>query len=229
MNRRGFTLIELLVVIAIIAILAAILFPVFARAREKARQTSCLANVKQIGLGMLMYAQDYDESMPRGSAVTWNPTSPNSHMMGIMPYVKNIQIFSCPSLPNAYGLTNNFVVPGQYYPASYGFNYCLPAAMAQITAPAEMVYAMDCRNPWVDSQQSIWERLDGKGVGIYTVNGAVQAGQATNWHNEGINVGFCDGHGKWTKLAGLKWNQFYVATNPTYNASIDSGIPAGNP
>ncbi|MFO8079838.1 MAG: prepilin-type N-terminal cleavage/methylation domain-containing protein, partial [Armatimonadota bacterium] len=60
-HRRGFTLIELLVVIAIIAILAAILFPVFARAREKARQTSCLSNLKQLGLGMQMYAQDYDE------------------------------------------------------------------------------------------------------------------------------------------------------------------------
>jgi prepilin-type N-terminal cleavage/methylation domain-containing protein len=65
MKRRGFTLIELLVVIAIIAILAAILFPVFARAREKARQTSCLSNVKQLSLGMLMYTQDYDERLPR--------------------------------------------------------------------------------------------------------------------------------------------------------------------
>ena len=64
--RKGFTLIELLVVIAIIAILAAILFPVFAKAREKARQTSCLSNVKQIALGMLMYAQDYDERLCAG-------------------------------------------------------------------------------------------------------------------------------------------------------------------
>ncbi len=68
--RRGFTLIELLVVIAIIAILAAILFPVFARAREKARQTSCLSNLKQIGLGLLMYAQDYDEVLPRSAQYT---------------------------------------------------------------------------------------------------------------------------------------------------------------
>jgi prepilin-type N-terminal cleavage/methylation domain-containing protein len=66
MKTRGFTLIELLVVIAIIAILAAILFPVFARAREKARQTSCLSNVKQLTLGILMYAQDYDERLPFG-------------------------------------------------------------------------------------------------------------------------------------------------------------------
>ena len=62
--RRGFTLIELLVVIAIIAILAAILFPVFAQAREKARQTACVSNMKQIGIGVTMYAQDYDEKMP---------------------------------------------------------------------------------------------------------------------------------------------------------------------
>ena len=104
-GRSGFTLIELLVVIAIIAILAAILFPVFAQAREKARATSCLSNQKQIGTGIAMYVQDYDEVYPQayyyknntavsnggsaGGYVTWTVTT--------MPYLKNHQVFVCPS------------------------------------------------------------------------------------------------------------------------------------
>lgn len=72
MKEKGFTLIELLVVIAIIAILAAILFPVFARAREKARQTSCLSNLKQLALGVLMYTQDYDEILPTADCQGWD-------------------------------------------------------------------------------------------------------------------------------------------------------------
>ena len=94
MHKRGFTLIELLVVIAIIAILAAILFPVFARAREKARQTSCLSNLKQLGLAWTMYAQDYDEQFPFDAYIG------NPHPMlctGLYPYVKNRNIFYCPS------------------------------------------------------------------------------------------------------------------------------------
>src|SRR5512144_498244 len=83
LKRRGFTLIELLVVIAIIAILAAILFPVFAQAREKARQISCLSNIKQIGLGVLMYAQDYDETYP----FAWGQTG--AWYESVDPYIKN--------------------------------------------------------------------------------------------------------------------------------------------
>ncbi len=115
MRRTGFTLIELLVVIAIIAILAAILFPVFAQAREKARQTACLSNSKQIGLGIQMYLNDWDETFPRNDdciAPNRIPYQPNAvgcsgpygqrvnhykWQYWIYPYVKNIDIFFCPS------------------------------------------------------------------------------------------------------------------------------------
>jgi prepilin-type N-terminal cleavage/methylation domain-containing protein/prepilin-type processing-associated H-X9-DG protein len=103
MKRQGFTLIELLVVIAIIAILAAILFPVFARAREKARQASCSSNLKQIALAVLMYNQDYDEKCPlsvpgcvRTFPVAGSP-QPYQWWMTTYPYIKNGGIFSCPS------------------------------------------------------------------------------------------------------------------------------------
>ncbi len=98
--RRGFTLIELLVVIAIIAILAAILFPVFARAREKARQASCQSNLKQIGLAFLMYIQDYDEKIPCCITQCWggfDDLSKISVVTRIYPYVKNAALFDCPS------------------------------------------------------------------------------------------------------------------------------------
>lgn len=96
--RKGFTLIELLVVIAIIAILAAILFPVFARAREAARQSACTNNGKQIALGVLMYAQDYDETLPRAYTATGGPTGGTRDWASdTTPYIKNIDVFVCPS------------------------------------------------------------------------------------------------------------------------------------
>ncbi|HVK06028.1 MAG TPA: DUF1559 domain-containing protein [Armatimonadaceae bacterium] len=95
---RAFTLIELLVVIAIIAILAAILFPVFAQARDKARQAACLSNVKQMALAVQMYAQDYDETLPVAGV---NNQRRGRWMDQIVPYVKNIDIFNCPSSPGS--------------------------------------------------------------------------------------------------------------------------------
>src|SRR5207302_8702194 len=105
----AFTLIELLVVIAIIAILAAILFPVFAQARAKARQAACLSNMRQLGTGLTMYAQDYDETLPlndyigNGLAplIGWrDPRAGDSWCSGIYPYVKNAQIYVCPEAVN---------------------------------------------------------------------------------------------------------------------------------
>src|SRR5688500_12314957 len=94
--RKGFTLIELLVVIAIIAILAAILFPVFAQAREKARQSACFSNMKQLALGVMMYTQDYDDTLPKGyHALPGGGNFP--WPLAVAPYVKNTAIFRCPS------------------------------------------------------------------------------------------------------------------------------------
>ncbi len=109
MSQRtsGFTLIELLVVIAIIAILAAILFPVFAQAREKARAVSCLSNAKQLGLAVLMYAQDNDETYPMGCDDTWWQ---GGWAMTTQPYIKNLNILRCPS--DARGPSSLFPVQG---------------------------------------------------------------------------------------------------------------------
>lgn len=96
-ESRGFTLIELLVVIAIIAILAAILFPVFAKARENARRASCQSNLKQLGLGVMQYTQDYDETLPIGQDIIGSTTLPMTWDLLIQPYVKSMQILACPS------------------------------------------------------------------------------------------------------------------------------------
>lgn len=131
-RKRAFTLIELLVVIAIISILAAILFPVFSRARENARRASCMSNLKQIGLAMVMYTQDYDDHMMSArlgvSGGTTDFTYPNGTTVSkfstwynqLYPYVKNIQIYNCPS-------ESNLTYTGNYTGAlAYTYNYLHP-------------------------------------------------------------------------------------------------------
>ncbi len=225
MERRGFTLIELLVVIAIIAILAAILFPVFARAREKARQTSCLSNVKQLTLGMNMYCQDYDETLPSGANCNWADGGPyGCHGMVLQPYIKNLQILECPSL-RAWSLGPARIQPPATWYGSYGWNHLISGRMAQISRPADMVYMLDCRNPWLDYAGAIWDRVSGRGVMDYYGN----VDQPTDWHNDGLNVGFADGHAKWSKVPALKWNQFFNTSDVRYDVSITSGSSAGPP
>lgn len=213
---QGFTLIELLVVIAIIAILAAILFPVFAKARENARRASCQSQLKQISLGLMQYGQDNDESMPKGLAngrgAGWaGPT---------MPYIKSTAIFKCPSdtkKPN-----NNPQISYAYNQAiTYPINgYSGAAAMAEFAAPARTVLLFevtnDTFNPNTDGPLSAYSP---GGNGLNTnpnlVPSSPQARYATGYmangtypsvydaptgrHLDGANYAFLDGHVKWLK------------------------------
>ena len=192
--RRGFTLIELLVVIAIIAILAAILFPVFAKAREKARQSSCLSNIKQLTLASMQYAQDYDERMvynfsymPTGVALYW-------WYDVLQPYMKSTQITLCPSTSGSAGQYNYLRPPGLPNPAllCYGVNAMYVSmsfgngiAMGSIEAPSTTIWIVDSREPELNqAARTDWGSTDG-------------IGRIAKVHNDGANWGFCDGHAKW--------------------------------
>jgi prepilin-type N-terminal cleavage/methylation domain-containing protein/prepilin-type processing-associated H-X9-DG protein len=170
-KRRGFTLIELLVVIAIIAILAAILFPVFAQAREKARQATCLSNFKQIGLGVMMYVQDWDETypisrlkaLPAGSdcnqkIITWKAET--------APYVKNLNVYKCPSNPhnNQPDETKGDDSVGlPVFPISYAYSGSalwsgdtgqVPFRLGSIPEPARYIMLVESNAPCAD--MGIW-------------------------------------------------------------------------
>jgi len=221
MRRKGFTLIELLVVIAIIAILAAILFPVFARAREKARQTSCLSNLKQLGLGALMYAQDYDELLPwmwQGPGVPWPHVPLEQAAVSnytiwaewIYPYVKNTQLFQCQSQKFTTMPYGTFATGYNYNGSSSGG--CSGVALAQIGQPANTIImydglgTMDCWWYAVD-HAALVSGYPGPGVAW----SAAQLATARR-HNGGANVGFCDGHAKW--LGKATASQFTSAEDP---------------
>lgn len=120
--KKGFTLIELLVVIAIIALLAAILFPVFARARENARRSSCQSNLKQVGLGFMQYAQDYDEAMPQPISFPSSGGVWECWQSRLAPYIKSSQVFQCPSDSNKTASHGSYWPNGGAFHSSYGYN-----------------------------------------------------------------------------------------------------------
>jgi prepilin-type N-terminal cleavage/methylation domain-containing protein/prepilin-type processing-associated H-X9-DG protein len=207
-NCKAFTLIELLVVIAIISILAAILFPVFARARENARRASCLSNLKQIGLGVMMYSQDYDEQIPgrntmTGHGVGYNCSSGtagcvllydviNNRPYMLEPYVKNRQLFICPSRDAA----NNSATRGDY-----GENGLLisGASLASIEYPASMLMFAD------DTYGSRTQYAPSSGRTNWIANYNNGGTEPYGRHLDGVNVAFADGHAKWLHISKM-WN-----------------------
>ena len=182
--RRGFTLIELLVVIAIIAILAAILFPVFARAREKARQSSCLNNVKQWNLALQQYMQDYDETLP----LYYNfrcPSGSRYWFEVMMPYVLNRQILKCPSRPER-SVGYGFNIDQMGYGSSTSTGAVVK--LATIAKASKTIWLAESSGPgiypprWVSNPSYMW---------LYDIYIKEQV------HNGGGNLGFVDGHAKW--------------------------------
>lgn len=219
-HRRGFTLIELLVVIAIIAILAAILFPVFAKAREAARQSSCLSNTKQLGNGVMMYVQDYDETFPwrwqgTGSANAWThvpvgETATSNYMTWaewIYPYVKNSQVYQCPSFKRTQAQ-----MPYSTFPFSYNYNGSASTglhgtAMAAVGSPSTTILLFDGQG----TMDSWWYAEDYASLISNMPSWPTASPSPVTWpqatldlvrrHNGGTNCAFADGHSKWVNKA----------------------------
>jgi prepilin-type N-terminal cleavage/methylation domain-containing protein len=215
MRRRrllAFTLIELLVVIAIIAILAAILFPVFAQARDKARQSSCLSNLKQIGTGLYLYLQDYDEAYPPNRiGMTTAGKGGYTWKEAINIYVKNIDVWKCPSaikagkidpscngsrtIPTSYG-TNGSLFDINPYLRSNGqgdIMWGVPAGrpksvitLSQVNRPAETI--------WLIEQDRGWQACPDNG------DWTIPTGGGPDRHNCGNVWVYADSHAKWAKL-----------------------------
>jgi prepilin-type N-terminal cleavage/methylation domain-containing protein/prepilin-type processing-associated H-X9-DG protein len=263
--RRGFTLIELLVVIAIIAILAAILFPVFSQAREKARQAACISSLKQIGMGLLQYLQDYDERFPPEEHGNWNAfssrpscqwaaTAANPFLRWpvlINPYVRNRQVYECPSAKQIWYGTGrvysrganpcNWVLPEDWidFNQSIGFNRdrLIDRKLAQIPEPASCVFSPDAAHPEAASSVSRVAFADRCAVAC----GPDWSPRPADWdrndsfinqatrHLRGSNITFVDGHTKWMQYGSIwaRWRELYWRGTPSGTDNDGNGQDDG--
>jgi prepilin-type N-terminal cleavage/methylation domain-containing protein/prepilin-type processing-associated H-X9-DG protein len=217
---QGFTLIELLVVIAIIAILAAILFPVFARARENARRASCQSNLKQVALGIIMYSQDYDDRLPPDYIPETPTTSDTDGLLGwasmVQPYLKSIQLFQCPSESTwgpGTGLDNNPTA------IDYFYNYSLARdtsdnpvgiSLAAIEYPTNTILNGD------------WAVANDRSA-VFAAPSGNEPIAATKRHLDGANYSFVDGHVKWFKPETVGWG--YWGSSSTCGPGDGSASP----
>ena len=246
-GHRGFTLIELLVVIAIIAILAAILFPVFARARENARRASCQSNMKQIGLGILQYIQDYDEQFMPGEGFFKNweiqPGITGSWDLVTQPYLKSMQILVCPSDSRSptyntlgtYGsnLRRSYSMPAYLAPeynSGAGPNGRDGINLAKVNQPALTLMVIERAGCGTANNQNQWfwcSTSNGTGQVLASGNRQLDTGPADN---EGLHLGttnylYADGHVKAKAMKRDKTAPFpgYDKADPNQNATYNNG------
>jgi prepilin-type N-terminal cleavage/methylation domain-containing protein/prepilin-type processing-associated H-X9-DG protein len=240
-RNTGFTLIELLVVIAIIALLAAILFPVFARARENARKSACMSNMKQIGLGMMQYAQDYDERMPPYTANDQADRNIPAQLaiagwaLLLDPYLKSAQIFQCPSNRMRAG---DATTP-RYSDYIYNANICYTPGVVTIggvqTQPSKSTPLADFSHtantivtwdgptvatngefPWGSTYAYEDESYFALAIANTSTHYSImEHGIGIRRHMEGANYAFADGHAKWLTPEKITYNATPNGSNVT--------------
>lgn len=216
---KGFTLIELLVVIAIIAILAAILFPAFARARENARRASCMSNMKQLGLAIMQYTQDYDEKYPRYATNDWDPGTDQFGWTVLMqPYLKSTQILQCPSENSALSDVEKTRGYSDYWINLYIYGGTGPSvsavpSLSQFSSSALTITNFDMwqvnsnvRLGWPDFRDRCINKTTGQDA-YYN---------AARRHLEGANYLFADGHVKWYRPDKITCDDPNAVSNPTF-------------
>lgn len=244
-SSRAFTLIELLVVIAIIAILAAILFPVFAQAKAAAKKTSCLSNTKQVGLAAVMYAGDFDDTFPYNASgqigITYygepyvdgalDPSAATNWVRGVYPYVKNYGVYLCPTSKDldgndGWGCYETNGKPSQFCSA-YAFNgIAIGKSTTTMPAPADTIVINETIQKQKDSQVSAsylgytpyYYNIDSP---VYDLN-----------HGAGANFGYADGHSKYKIKSSVPFSAFGVkgtcewhgsgTVPPNFGANLDA-------